>query len=71
MGGRRVRGLKPRVGGSAALVEEARWTRLNIGGIQAGRVQGERHCVGRCGTYRKSKKAAGVGQHQERELSKV
>ena len=52
MGRRRIRGLKVRVGGSAALVEGAR---LNSGGIQTGGVRRGSHSVGRCGISRRSR----------------
>ena len=49
MGAKKVRNLKTSVGGSDALAEKARWTRLNYGVIQAGGGQRGRHSVGRLG----------------------
>ena len=48
-------------------MEGARWARLNGGSIQAGRVRGESHSVGRCGISGRRTDAAG-GQLQECEL---
>ena len=60
MGGKRIRGLKTRVGCECCISRrEARWARLNSGGIPAAGVRGGSHCVGRCNISKKSRNAAG------------
>ena len=69
MGGRRIVGLKSRVGQEVALAEGAKWIKLNNAGIEAEKAQRRRHSVGRCGTTRKIKD--GARQRQKWELPKV
>ena len=55
MGGKRIRGLKARVGCECCISRrEATWARLSNGGIQAGGVRGGRHSAGRCGISKKT-----------------
>ena len=49
-------------GGSSALAEKTRWTRLNSGGIQAGETQRGRHSIGRCGISRRSKEGSSTSE---------
>ena len=46
--------------GTAALAEEARWARLNSGGVHAGGARRERHSVGRCEILRINRDAGRV-----------
>ena len=56
MGGKKIRGLKARVGRECCI--RAICARLSSGGIQAGRVRGESHSAGRCGISRKNREAS-------------
>ena len=50
MGGKRIRGLKVRVGCKCCISRrKVTLARLSSGGIPAGGVRGERHSAGRCG----------------------
>ena len=67
MGGRRVGTLKARMSRERCN-SGVRWTRLNSGGIQAGRARIRRHSVDKHGTFRKirdaaRRKAPGVRAH--------
>ena len=70
MGRRKVEVLKKRVELERCIGREPKWTRLNNGGIQAGRFGIGRCCVGRCGTSRRSRTHQ-AGQLQELELSRI
>ena len=60
MGGRRIRGLKARVGCECCISRrDATWARLSSGGIPAGGVRGGSHSAGMCGFSKKSRDAAG------------
>ena len=59
MGGKRIRGLKARVGCECCINRRSRWARLSSGGIPAGGVRGGSHSAGRCGISKKSRDAAG------------
>ena len=60
MGGKRIRGLKARIGCKCCISRwEATWATLSSGGIPAGGVREERHSAGRCGISKKSRNAAG------------
>ena len=58
MGGKRIGGLKARVGRECSISKEARWVRLNSGGIPAGGVRRGSHSAGSYGISKKSKDAA-------------
>ena len=65
MSGKRIRGLKARVGCECCISRrEARWARLSSGGIPAGRVRRGSHSAGRCGISKKAGTQQG-GQLQE------
>ena len=67
MGGKRIRGLKARLGWECCISRrEATWATLNNGGIPAGGVRGERHSAGRCGI---SKKTGGSREGSSRSES--
>ena len=59
MGGKRIRGLKARVGRECFISRRARWTRLSSGGIPGGGVQGGSHSTSRYEISRRSRDAAG------------
>ena len=60
MGGKRIRGLKARVGCECCVSrKEASWARLSSGDIPAGELRGGSHSAGRCGISKKSSDAAG------------
>ena len=60
MGGKRIRGLKARVGCESCISSRgARWARLNSEGIPAGGVRGGSHSAGRCSISKKIRGAAG------------
>ena len=65
MGGKRIRGLKVRVGCGCCISRRgAKWVRLSSGGIPTGGLRGGRHSAGRCGI---SKKQGGQQRGQLRE----
>ena len=56
MGGKRIRGLKARVGCEFCISRrKATWARLSSEGILAGGVRGERRSAGRCRISKKSR----------------
>ena len=57
MGGKRIRGLKARVGCECCI--SRRGARLSSRGIPAGGVRGGSHSAGRCSISKKSRGAAG------------
>ena len=55
MGGKRITGLKARVGCKCCISRrEATWARLSSGSIPAGGVRGGSHSAGRCGISKKA-----------------
>ena len=59
MGGRRIRGLKTRVGRECCISRRILMDRLSSGVIKAGGDRRRGHSVGRCGTSRRNRDAAG------------
>ena len=59
MGGKRIRGLKARVGGCVALKKGGQMDRLSSGSVQAGGFRGGSHSAGRCEIFRESRNAVG------------
>ena len=60
MSGKRIRGLKARVGCECCISRrEATWARLSNGGIPAGGARGGSYSAGRCEIKKKKQDAAG------------
>ena len=58
MSGKRIRGLKARMGCGDALAEGGQMARLSNEGIPAGGVQGGSHSAGRCGISKKRREGS-------------
>ena len=66
MGGKRIRGLKARVGFECCISrKEATWARLSKGGVPAGGVRGGRHSAGRCGISKNTGRSREVSSRSE------